>query len=237
VLIGGLPAAVAGDSCACMGEPDKITGGTTGVFIGGKPAARVGDSCAHGGVVIGGCGSVLIGERGDMDSGKEPSTEEKVKLINNAIKTAINLLINKLQLLEKNEANTVVEFKKWFGVDDDDAKLKIVDRIRRSLKVCSTLTDSNFLPFYNVDDRDREIARVYSEDNPPIIYLGNAFWTCKEIGKPSRASVIIHELSHLKYIGGTEDVIYGKERCEGLAQGHPRLALKNAESYELFIMS
>ena len=62
VLIGGMPAAVLGDMCTCVGPPDTVVLGSTGVFIGGKPAARMGDSTAHGGVIVAGCPTVLIGE-------------------------------------------------------------------------------------------------------------------------------------------------------------------------------
>ncbi len=62
VLIGGLPAAVMGDMATCVGPPDVIVKGSTGVMIGGKPAARMGDSCAHGGTIVVGCPTVLIGE-------------------------------------------------------------------------------------------------------------------------------------------------------------------------------
>lgn len=62
VLIGGMPAAVIGDMCTCVGPPDTVVLGSTGVLIGGKPAARMGDSSAHGGVIVAGCPTVLIGE-------------------------------------------------------------------------------------------------------------------------------------------------------------------------------
>lgn len=62
VLIGGMPAAVMGDMCVCVGPPDTIILGSTGVLIGGKPAARMGDSNAHGGKILAGCPTVLIGE-------------------------------------------------------------------------------------------------------------------------------------------------------------------------------
>ncbi len=62
VLIGGMPAAVMGDMCVCTGPPDTIILGSTGVLLGGKPAARMGDSCAHGGTIVLGCPTVLIGE-------------------------------------------------------------------------------------------------------------------------------------------------------------------------------
>ncbi len=62
VLIGGMPAAVMGDMCVCVGPPDTIILGSTGVLIGGKPAARMGDTTVHGGSIVVGCSTVLIGE-------------------------------------------------------------------------------------------------------------------------------------------------------------------------------
>jgi len=61
VLIGGLPAACLGDMCICVGPPDSIIMGSATVLIGGKPAARMGDSTAHGGVIVLGCPTVIIG--------------------------------------------------------------------------------------------------------------------------------------------------------------------------------
>jgi uncharacterized Zn-binding protein involved in type VI secretion len=61
VLIEKLPAAVLGDSCVCVGPPDSIIKGSTTVLIGGKPAARLGDTCAHGGAVVMGAPTVMIG--------------------------------------------------------------------------------------------------------------------------------------------------------------------------------
>lgn len=61
VLIGGMPAALVGDMCVCTGPPDTIAMGSTTVLIGGKPAARMGDSTAHGGTIVAGLATVLIG--------------------------------------------------------------------------------------------------------------------------------------------------------------------------------
>jgi uncharacterized Zn-binding protein involved in type VI secretion len=62
VLIGGLPAARVGDMAICVGPPDAIIPpGSPTVLIGGLPAARMGDMTAHGGVIVVGCPTVLIG--------------------------------------------------------------------------------------------------------------------------------------------------------------------------------
>jgi len=61
VLIGGMPAARVGDMAVCVGPPDTIAMGSATVMIGGMPAARMGDSTAHGGVIVMGCPTVMIG--------------------------------------------------------------------------------------------------------------------------------------------------------------------------------
>ncbi|GAA4316864.1 PAAR domain-containing protein [Mucilaginibacter gynuensis] len=61
VLIGGSPAATVGNMCTCAGPPDSITKGSATVMIGGSPAARMGDMTAHGGSIMAGCPTVLIG--------------------------------------------------------------------------------------------------------------------------------------------------------------------------------
>ena len=61
VLIGGLPAAKVGDLAVCVGPPDSIIKGSATVLIMGMPAARLGDSTAHGGTIVLGCPTVLIG--------------------------------------------------------------------------------------------------------------------------------------------------------------------------------
>ncbi|WP_245814569.1 PAAR domain-containing protein [Cystobacter ferrugineus] len=61
VIIGGQPAARVGDMLVCVGPPDSISQGEPTVIIGGKPAARLGDPTSHGGVIVSGCPTVIIG--------------------------------------------------------------------------------------------------------------------------------------------------------------------------------
>ena len=61
VLIGSMPAAVVGGMCTCVGPPDVIALGSFTVLIGGMPAARMGDMTAHGGSIVLGLPTVLIG--------------------------------------------------------------------------------------------------------------------------------------------------------------------------------
>ena len=61
VLIASLPAARATDQATCVGPPDVIAKGSGTVLIGKMPAARMGDNTAHGGVIVLGAPTVLIG--------------------------------------------------------------------------------------------------------------------------------------------------------------------------------
>jgi uncharacterized Zn-binding protein involved in type VI secretion len=61
VLIGNLPAARVGDLAVCVGPPDAIVTGSATVFIAGLPAARMGDTTAHGGTIVLGSPTVMIG--------------------------------------------------------------------------------------------------------------------------------------------------------------------------------
>jgi uncharacterized Zn-binding protein involved in type VI secretion len=47
--------------CTCVGPPDVIAKGSMTVMIGGMPAARMGDNTAHGGVIVMGLPTVMIG--------------------------------------------------------------------------------------------------------------------------------------------------------------------------------
>ena len=68
VLIGGMPAAVAGDVHVCA-IPPPVHGppsspfpmGSSTVLIGGRPAVRVGDACLCGAFAAVGAPTVIIG--------------------------------------------------------------------------------------------------------------------------------------------------------------------------------
>lgn len=61
VLIGNLPAARVTDLCTCPGPPDVIVKGSLTVLISNLPAARMFDLTAHGGTIVLGLPTVLIG--------------------------------------------------------------------------------------------------------------------------------------------------------------------------------
>jgi uncharacterized Zn-binding protein involved in type VI secretion len=63
VIIGFIPAARLQDACLCppVGPSDPIVKGSMTVFINNMPAARMGDSTAHGGTIVAGLPTVIIG--------------------------------------------------------------------------------------------------------------------------------------------------------------------------------
>lgn len=61
VLIGKMPSAQATSMATCVGPPDLVAMGSATVLIGKLPAARLGDPCEHGGTIIIGCPTVLVG--------------------------------------------------------------------------------------------------------------------------------------------------------------------------------
>jgi type VI secretion system secreted protein VgrG len=64
-----MPAARVGDMATCVGPPDVIAKGSPTVLIGFMMAARQGDLTAHGGVLVMGFPTVMIGEAGGGGAG------------------------------------------------------------------------------------------------------------------------------------------------------------------------
>lgn len=62
VLTGGLPQARVTDKALCVGPVDMIVKGSASVLVNNLPAARIGDTTTHGGVIVTGCPTVLIGD-------------------------------------------------------------------------------------------------------------------------------------------------------------------------------
>lgn len=227
VLIEGVAAARVGDLCICCGEQDVITTGSSSVYIGGKPAACKGDQTAHGGKIVVGSKSVMIG-------GRKMPRILKQRIINEAIEKCIVLLEEKLQLLEQNDSGTLIAFKKWFGCDDEKAKGIILERIRKVMEVSKMLSVDNFKEMIDRKSKTK-YAQIYPDDKLLKLFIGEKFWTAPVKGKDSRSGVLVHELSHVDEIGNTFDYVLGVNDCLVLAKNDPSEALYNADSFEYFI--
>jgi hypothetical protein len=69
VITGKMPQARISDTCICVGPPDVIAKGAFTVLVNNMPAARMGDMTAHGGSIVTGCPTVLIGDGGGGGGG------------------------------------------------------------------------------------------------------------------------------------------------------------------------
>ena len=61
VLIAALPAAALGSMWVCVGPPDAIIMGSPTVLVSGIPLARMLDPTAHGGMIVAGAPTVMVG--------------------------------------------------------------------------------------------------------------------------------------------------------------------------------
>lgn len=61
VLVSGPPAAVIGDIGICVGPPDSVALACFTVLAQNKPMACVGDMCGHGGAIVLGVPTILVG--------------------------------------------------------------------------------------------------------------------------------------------------------------------------------
>lgn len=170
VLIGGMPAAVIGDMCTCVGPPDTIIFGSIGVLVMRKPIARVADNCAHGGVISVGLPTVLIGESGSGGtsfSPPEPGFFDKIvgffkKLFNiesevpttwpveNAVsniqalaEARIMLASKKTELLRWNDSDKQ-NVKTWMGDDSEQTRRMLLNRIDITSKAMDKMNPENF---------------------------------------------------------------------------------------------
>ena len=103
VLIGGMPAAVMGDTCTCVGPPDAIILGSMGVLIGGKPAARMGDQCTHGGMISIGFPTVLIGETSVSMAALPMAVLQTIAAIPGPAQLAVMQVVNMVQAAETGD--------------------------------------------------------------------------------------------------------------------------------------
>ncbi len=131
VLIGGMPAAVMGDMCTCVGPPDTILMGSSGVQICGKPAARMGDVTSHGGTIVLGCFTVLIGEAGGGGGGGGSAAGKPPVDLSKTGAKAAAALANK-QALEKAAENGDDNAERT-NKEDFNAQFTLVDEAEKGI--------------------------------------------------------------------------------------------------------
>ena len=77
---------------------------------------------------------------------------------------------------------------------------------------------------------------IYAFVSPeqPTIFVCNQFYKTDYSGYNSKPGVLIHESTHFRATGDTEDYAYGFLEARKLAIDNPDLAVKNADNYEYY---
>lgn len=136
------------------------------------------------------------------------------------------------------------EYVRWFGAYSDRnaemvrANLKGVVRAIQSGAVtvqCDSIRDDGC--------RNGEYAWVYPHE-PYRIYLCPSFFTMPPLtalqphatasNNGTREGTFIHELSHFRSAGRTDDHCYTRRICARMAETDPARAIDNADSYQYF---
>ena len=131
VLIGGLPAARVTDTATCVGPPATIIKGSSGVFINGLPAARMGDQTSHGGAIILGNPTVLIGETGGGAGGGGSAGAPAVTLVSDTT-TPQNPPLTREQVFRRLQDHTTSAARKIDqGPDEDVYSPRQLDAIKK----------------------------------------------------------------------------------------------------------
>jgi hypothetical protein len=149
-------------------------------------------------------------------------------LVNRALQDQARLLQVRKSELERWSRADQVRFAKWFGTSAPAAR-KLVYNLTLLNREYSV---GNFRKA--VPSRPGLFAFVHPTD-PSKIFVDAAFVVAPFLGENSRAGTISHEMSHFKIAGGTQDFVYGVEKCKLLAHNEPGKALFNADNFEFFM--
>lgn len=201
VLIGGLPAARVGDMAVCNGPPDVIAEGSPTVFIGGAMAARLGDATVHGGVIVEGDPTVLIGDGG----GGGDSGGGNVSLSAHIDSDGSSIDLAKTWLDASEAAAS-------FG--DDDNKLFLLSA---HAEVDSEVS-------YDLDERKFDVTLIRAEVDASLL---DAEFSQSEAGGAVHAS----EAVQIEHVENTADLsaAYSDGKFEARAQAGASASLLDAE--------
>lgn len=256
VLIGFMPAARVSDIAICTGPPDMIAKGSATVIIGGMPAARIGDLTAHGGVIVMGCPTVMIGDVGMGGGGGgggagspmraiavpgpttfEDGTPDQEAVIKEANKKALDMTEAAIKRLDAAKLSPDPLVDQYFGITgtSDDDKKKLDELIGKFNKVKKGLEDG---VSYEVENEEIEPGKPFTVAYVYTLPLGGGvgdvhvcFPAFTTLNENEQASTIVHELTH--YHAGTDNNAYSWQTAKwnGMSQEDQ---MNNADSLGKF---
>lgn len=114
----------------------------------------------------------------------------------------------------------------WLGPHPRNATLE--KRVHDMYDIMSTKVEKSVYSCHASSCDDSTFAYVYPGDPTQTIYLCNLTFTHAHYSE--KVQTLIHELSHFKTIGDTNDNAYGEQTCTQLAQTRPDLAAATADT-------
>ena len=121
-----------------------------------------------------------------------------------------------------------LRYTTWFGALNSTRSTTV----KNHFTAISNAMDNASVTF-NCGCKKQYYAYVYS-NQPYTIYLCRVFWTAPATGTDSKASTLIHEMSHFTVVAGTDDWAYGQTAAKNLAISNPTNAVDNADNHEYF---
>jgi uncharacterized Zn-binding protein involved in type VI secretion len=177
VLIGFLPAARVTDMLTCVGPPDIIVMGSPTVLIGGLMAARIGDPTAHGGVIVLGCFTVMIGEAG-APAPSAPSTPSLPSVAGPAVPPASSGSGPSKDDLKKeieSDLNKLREKQEATG-PDEVGRQALKQKLLKAVATLDVTSPPDKAVFYSGVPRDAVAVNASSRDLTTIETLPDGKW-------------------------------------------------------------
>ncbi|WP_084673965.1 M35 family metallo-endopeptidase [Methylobacterium sp. WSM2598] len=166
--------------------------------------------------------------------------KDKLKLALNKSRELISSAFHELSNKSPAERSRYKLYVVWFGTyspERYESVVQTVSKIQRALQGVK-------LTFLCRGGDDCERDDYAYADEPSVIGICKNFWSkmTPTTGADSRAGTLIHEISHLTHVAGTDDAtLCGRVQCSGqvdakfLARNRPGLAVKTADNYQYFV--
>jgi uncharacterized Zn-binding protein involved in type VI secretion len=213
--IGGSPAARITDRATCVGSIDLITEGARTVLYDCLPAARLGDKTSHGGVIITGDPTVLIGGPGiSITNSFEDMNADQIQMAMKARVQASYQIEAAIAALEAAKTTPDPRVDQYFtigGTSPEDVE-KLNTLIDNFEKLQADLNGVGFEGEAQTIEPGDGYTVAYVYTLPLVHGVGNVHLMFEGFDRgddKDRAGTIVHEMSH--YSLGTDDVAYDWE--------------------------
>lgn len=160
-------------------------------------------------------------------------TDPFKKMIRNALKHQLAILLERKKELELWDKNAQVRFSEAFGFTNEKARRWILSGIDKEIELNQTIPISNFI---KVDEN------VYASVNPTDlehkISIGKKFLKAPVTGAESQVVTLCHEMSHFDDILGTEDLGGQSPRsfAKSLAKIGDERTMQSSYNFEMYFI-